>query len=150
MKGAADLFGAGGRCGIVAVGKEYDKFFAAETSNQVAGMAKAFEQLREAFNGFVAGEMAVSIVDCFEMIEIANDEAEWEPALAVGFEKQGVGAIEFRAVGQLREGIADGFFIQMVAAFFERGLVGGVVHQQGDALRGAIGADDGNDVQIDE
>ena len=119
-RGGAVRRGGGG--GVVAVGAEHDEFFAAVAGDEIAGAAGTFEDLGEAFDDFVAGRVAVGVVDVLEVIEIADDERAGELAFDVDGDEHGVDAVELGAVGQLGERVAGGLLVEAVAAFFERGL----------------------------
>ena len=83
------------------------------------------------------------------MIDIANDQAARQPALRMRLDEQALHAVELRAIGQLRQRIADRFFVQRLAALFQRCFRRGVVQQQRDAVQRAVGRGDGDDVSID-
>ena len=121
--------------GQIAVGAEHHEFLAAVAGHEVARSAGALQHLGEAANHFIAGRVAVGVVDLLELVDVANDQAARQAALIVGLDERALHAIEFGTVGHLRERIADRFFLQPMAAGFQRGFRRGVVQQQRDAVQ---------------
>src|SRR5262249_25023864 len=68
----------------VAIGAQYNEFFASISGDQIARMRTTFEQLGKTFDDFVAGLMPVRVVDLLEAIDIAHDQTAGQAALAVG------------------------------------------------------------------
>ena len=93
--------------------------------------------------------MAVGVIDRFEAVEIAHQQAARHTLLLVGGDEHRMHAVELGPVGHLGQRVFRGLFIEALAALFQRGLAGGVVEQQDRALGNALLVDHGNGVRID-
>jgi Amt family ammonium transporter len=134
---------------VVAIAAEHDELFAAVTGHEIASAAIASQQGCKVDEHFVTGLMAEGVVHLFEMVDVADDQAARQIPLHVIGNSHREEAIELGAVGNLREWVASGSFMQRLDALFERDLRRGVVHQHRSAERHAIFAVHRDHMRVD-
>ena len=146
---AAYLIGPSGGRPVAAIGAQQDEFLSSVAGHQIAGSAGRFQQVGQAFDHFVAGLMAVGVVDALEEIEVADDQAARNLLLPVGLDEELKYAVELGAIGDLRERIPRRLGVQALAALLERDFRGCVVENKDGAENRPMGIGNGDRVAID-
>ncbi len=109
LNGFAGAFGEGGCADEADAGGEDDEFFAAVAADDVFGAADFLESVRDAAEDFVAEEMAVGVVDVFEVVDIGEDAAEGPGRAGDGGEFGGEAVVEVGAGPETGEAVDHAF-----------------------------------------
>ena len=107
------------------------------------------QQRRECDQHFVAGLVAVGVVDLLEVVDVAHDQAARHPPLQVRLDVAGHDPVELGPVGNLRQRVARGLLVQRLNALLERDLARSIVQQHGRAVRHAALAVDRHQMRVD-
>ena len=144
----ADVFGASRGRGVVTVGREKDELLAAVSGDQVAGPAGVLQQRCQGLDRFVARLVAVVVVHLLEPVQVADHQAARDLLLLVVLDEGVVHAVELGPVGHLGKRVFGRFFVQGLAALFQRSLRRGVVQDHDRAERRSVVGHDGDGVAV--
>ena len=110
--GGAEIFGAFEAVGERAVGENDDELFTAVAAGKVVGAGVVGDALGDFLKDGVADEMAMAIVDGFEVIDVGHEDGDGE-AFALGAEEFfAEGFEDGAAVEEAGEAVAGGLFVE--------------------------------------